>query len=69
VGYIPRRVRGYTEKMQSELTKNQLQTARIISGAYRVVLIPPLDIELFMVPIRQQLEKRASEAVLTIRMG
>lgn len=67
VWYTPHGEKGHTAKMYAMLTKIQLEAARVIAGAYRATSAVALDVELFILPMRQQLEKRAYEIVLNIR--
>lgn len=68
-GIHPTGEKGHTAKMCAMLTKIQLEAARVIAGAYRATSAVALDVELFILPMRQQLEKRAHETVLNIRSG
>jgi hypothetical protein len=69
VWYTPHGEKGHTAKMCAKLDKIQLEATRIVGGAYRATSAVALNIELFFLPMRQQLEKRARETVLNIRSG
>jgi hypothetical protein len=51
------------------LNKIQLEAARVIAGAERATSAVALDMELFLLPIRQQPKKRAHEIVRSICSG
>ncbi len=55
--YTPHSEKGDTSKMCAMLDKIQLEAARIIAGAFRGTSAVTLDIELFILPMRQRLEK------------
>jgi len=67
VWYAPQKERRQTRKMTAEMTRIQFHAARVISGAYRMTSALALDVELFVLPIHLQLEKRAYEAAINIR--
>ena len=69
VWYTSQGEKGHTAKMCTKLSRIQLEAARIISGAYRATSAGALDVELFILPMRQQLEKNAHNAVINIRSG
>ncbi len=69
VWYTPQGEKGHTAKMCTKLSRIQIEAARIISGAYRATSAGVLDVELFILPMRQQLEKNAHNAVINIRSG
>lgn len=52
-----------------QLTKVQKRAAIIISGAFRNTAAEALDIELFLLPMQQQLERRTDEAAIRIITG
>jgi ribonuclease HI len=69
VWYTPYGERGFWGNIRQALDKIQLEAARIISGAFRATSAPALDVELFLLPMHLQLEKRAQETVVNIRTG
>ncbi|EDN08137.1 predicted protein [Histoplasma mississippiense (nom. inval.)] len=66
VWHTPRGERGLTEKMRTTLDRIQREGARIVGGAYRAASGAALDVELFIKPLRLQLEERAHDAALNI---
>lgn len=48
------------------LQRIQSQSARIITGVFKATAIPTLDVEAHLLPIKHQLNKTTSEAVLDI---
>jgi ribonuclease HI len=52
-----------------QLTKVQKRAAIIISGAFRATAAEALNIELYLLPMKMQLEARAEEAALRIATG
>ncbi|EDN04466.1 predicted protein [Histoplasma mississippiense (nom. inval.)] len=69
VWHTPRGEAGLTEKMRTTLDRIQREGARIVGGAYRAASGAALDVELFMTPLRLQLEERAHHAALNILTG
>jgi hypothetical protein len=67
VWYTPQGEPGHKKEILRKLSSVQLQAARIIAGAYRATSRLALDIELFLLPMRFRLEKRAHETALNIR--
>jgi hypothetical protein len=51
------------------IAKIQYRAARLISGAFRATSGPALDIDLYVLPMHLQLEKRALETAIDIRTG
>jgi hypothetical protein len=66
VWYTPRCQPGHTTKMRMTLGKIQLEAARIIAGAFRATSAAALDVELFLLPIHLQLEKRTQHTTISI---
>ena len=64
--YTPQGGKGYTDKMRTTLSRIQSEAARTIAGAYRATSAAALDVELFILPINHQLEKRAHETAIKI---
>src|SRR3981081_4184939 len=52
-----------------QFAKIQKRAAIIISGAFRATAAEALDIELYLLPIKMQLEARAEETALRIVTG
>ncbi|OJD17317.1 hypothetical protein ACJ73_08809 [Blastomyces percursus] len=69
VWHTPRGERGLTEKMRTTLDRIQREGARIVGRAYRAASGAALDVELFITPLRLQLEERAHDAALNILTG
>ncbi|PVH69368.1 hypothetical protein DL98DRAFT_439194, partial [Cadophora sp. DSE1049] len=57
---------GYTKQTIDSLKRLQAKAARIIGGAYKATSGPALDIELYLLPIEQQIWKTSSETVSRI---
>lgn len=64
--YQPEKTIGHNKSHLLSLQRIQAQAARKITGAFKATSTPALDIETHLLPIEQQLEKSASEAVLRI---
>ncbi|EDN02399.1 predicted protein [Histoplasma mississippiense (nom. inval.)] len=69
VWHTPRGEVGLTKKMRTTLDRIQREGARIVGGAYRAASGAALDVELFITPLRLQLEERAHDAALNILTG
>ncbi len=69
VWYQPEGSPGHNKTQLSSLQQIQSQAARKITGAFKATSIPALDIEAALLPVKQQLEKLTSEAVLRISIS
>jgi hypothetical protein len=67
IWYHPRGTRGHTDRTRKALDRIQLKAARIISGAYRATSAPALNVEVSLLPIYLQLEKRALQTAINIQ--
>jgi ribonuclease HI len=56
----------YTRRMLNTLQSIQARAARVISGAYRATSRAALDIELFLLPIEQQIWKHNADTVIRL---
>ncbi len=66
VWHQPERTTGHNKTHLTSLQRIQTQAARQITGAFKATSTPALDIEAHLLPIKQQLDKITSEAVLRI---
>ena len=64
--YQPAGTIGHSKTHLATLQRIQSQSARIITGAFKATAIPTLDVEAHLLPIKHQLNKTTSEAVLKI---
>ncbi|KAG6990133.1 hypothetical protein FocnCong_v019807 [Fusarium oxysporum f. sp. conglutinans] len=51
------RDKSYTERTLSKLQSLQARASRVISGAYKAMSIPVLDVETYLQPVEQQIFK------------
>jgi hypothetical protein len=56
----------YTRRMLNTLQSIQTRAARVISSAYRATLRAALDVELFLLPIEQQIWKHNADTVIRL---
>ena len=58
---------GYRKRLVSKLEAIQRRAAKIITGAFKRTSTPALDVEAFLLPTRQSLDKLTGEAFLRLR--
>lgn len=64
--YIPQDEPGHKKWILTDLETMQARAARVITGAFRATSRPALDVETYLLPIKQRLEKLTCEAMLRI---
>ncbi len=64
--YQPEHTIGHNKTHLTSLQRVQTQATRKITGAFKATSTPALDIEAHLLPIKQQLDKTTSEAVLRL---
>lgn len=59
----------YTRRMLNTMQSIQVRAARVISGAYRATSRAALDVESFLLPIKQQIWKHNADTVIWLLLS